>query len=220
MLRIFFQQRKLLIGAAASVELQRAVMLPELGSCAMLHEAALLKRLNATVFLILQSAADCLVETACGEVGLNAGIDRLRAMLVKPRVQFFQFTRRQGLYRAFDLLNRVHGPLHHFSGEISTAGARVQRHTGPFSRLVTIRELVDRGNCRSAIAEVGTVLRLPTAAVKFLKRPSRSRNWYVNGDLMLESRLTLTGRTTRNEKWDRRAPSEWSAPATWQRLAA
>jgi hypothetical protein len=50
----------------------------------MLHEAAFLKRLNATVFLILQSAVDRLVETACGEVGLNAGVNGLRAMLVKP----------------------------------------------------------------------------------------------------------------------------------------
>ena len=89
----------------------------------MLHEAAFLKRLNATVFLIVQSAVDCLVEAACGEVGLNAGVNGLRAMLVKPRVQFFQFTRRKGLYCPFDLLNRVHRPLHHFSGEINTAGA-------------------------------------------------------------------------------------------------
>ena len=50
----------------------------------MLHEAALLKRLNATVFLVVQSAVDCLVETACGKVGLNAGVNGLRAMLVKP----------------------------------------------------------------------------------------------------------------------------------------
>jgi hypothetical protein len=50
----------------------------------MLHAAAFLKRLNATVFLIVQTAVDGLVETACGEVGLNAGVNRLGAMLVKP----------------------------------------------------------------------------------------------------------------------------------------
>ena len=51
------------------------------------HDApwnAFLKRLNATVFLIVQSAVDRFVETACGEVGLNAGVNGLRAMLVKP----------------------------------------------------------------------------------------------------------------------------------------
>jgi hypothetical protein len=50
----------------------------------MLHESAFLKRLNATVFLIVQSAADHLVETACGEVGLKAGVNGLRAVLVQP----------------------------------------------------------------------------------------------------------------------------------------
>jgi hypothetical protein len=50
----------------------------------MLHEAAFLERLNATVFLIVQSAVGRLVETACGEVGSNAGINGLRAMPVKP----------------------------------------------------------------------------------------------------------------------------------------
>ncbi len=50
----------------------------------MLHQAAFLKRLKATVFLIVQSAANRFVETAFGEVGLNAGVNGLRAMLVKP----------------------------------------------------------------------------------------------------------------------------------------
>jgi hypothetical protein len=50
----------------------------------MLHEAAFLKRLYATVFLIVQSAVDGPIETACGEVRLNAGVNGLRAMLVKP----------------------------------------------------------------------------------------------------------------------------------------
>ncbi len=48
------------------------------------QEAASLKRLNATVFIIIQSTVDRLVETACGEVGLNAGVNGLRAVLVKP----------------------------------------------------------------------------------------------------------------------------------------
>ena len=60
----------------------RVVVLPELGSGAMLHEAAFLKRLNATVFLIVQGGVDRLVERACSEVGLNAGVNGLRAMLV------------------------------------------------------------------------------------------------------------------------------------------
>ena len=50
----------------------------------MLHEAAFLKRLKATVFLIVQSSIDRLVETTCGEVGLNAGVNGPRAVLVEP----------------------------------------------------------------------------------------------------------------------------------------
>ena len=73
----------------------------------MLRSSRFLKRLNSTVFFVVQGAVNRLVETACGEVGLNAGVDGLRAMLVKPCVQFFQFRRRKGLYRPFDLLNRV-----------------------------------------------------------------------------------------------------------------
>lgn len=51
----------------------------------MLHEAAFLKRLNATGLLIIQSAVYRLVETPRGEIGLNAGVvNGLRAMQVKP----------------------------------------------------------------------------------------------------------------------------------------
>jgi hypothetical protein len=80
----FLSATKPLISAASDVRLQRVVVLPKLGSGAMLHETARLKRLNATVFLIVQSAVDRLVETTCGEVRLNAGVNGLRAMLVKP----------------------------------------------------------------------------------------------------------------------------------------
>jgi hypothetical protein len=44
------------------------------------------KRLNATLFLILQSVADHFVETASGKVGLNAGVDWLWTMAFQPRV--------------------------------------------------------------------------------------------------------------------------------------
>jgi hypothetical protein len=56
-------------------------MLPEFGSRAVLHQTAFLKRLNATVFLIVQSAVNRL---GLPRGRLNAGVNGRRAMLVKP----------------------------------------------------------------------------------------------------------------------------------------
>ncbi len=66
MLWVTFQRGKLLIGAAADVRRERVIESPEIGSGAMLHQAAFLKRLNATVLLIVRGAVNRFVEMARG----------------------------------------------------------------------------------------------------------------------------------------------------------
>jgi len=60
------------------------VVLPEFGSGAVFHQAAILERLNTTISLVFQSAGNRFIESACGKVGFNAVIDGLRAVLVDP----------------------------------------------------------------------------------------------------------------------------------------
>lgn len=71
----------------------------------MLHPA--LKSLDLTVLFVVQSAIDGLVKTARRKVGLNAHIDGLRTVLVKPRIQLFQLRRCERPYSAFNFLNGV-----------------------------------------------------------------------------------------------------------------
>jgi hypothetical protein len=63
---------------------------------------------------------DSLVEMARRKVRLNASINGLRVMLIKPQIQFVQLLGRERVYRAFNLLDRVqvHGrPLRCFGGQ-------------------------------------------------------------------------------------------------------
>jgi hypothetical protein len=78
MLRVSVQQGKLFIGAGADQLRQGAVVTPEIGSGPMVHGADFLERLNATVFLIVQSAINRLIEAACCEIGWKTGIHELR----------------------------------------------------------------------------------------------------------------------------------------------
>jgi hypothetical protein len=71
----------------------------------MLHPA--LKRLDSTAFFVVQSAMDGFVETARRKIGLNASVDGLRTILVKPGVQFFQLLRRERSDGALDFLHGV-----------------------------------------------------------------------------------------------------------------
>jgi hypothetical protein len=105
MLRVCLQQRKLFVGTGADFLRKQVILLPKIRSSAMPHRA--LERLNSTVLFVVQSAVDGLVQAACGKVGLNASIEGLRAVLVKPQVQFLQLSRRERCYCAFDLLDRV-----------------------------------------------------------------------------------------------------------------
>ncbi len=59
-----------------------------------------LKRLDSTALFVIQSAMDGFVETARRQIGLKANVDGLRAILIKPRIQFFQFLRRERSYMA------------------------------------------------------------------------------------------------------------------------
>jgi hypothetical protein len=95
----------LLVGAGADVLRKSPVFLPKIRSSAMLHPT--LERLNPTLFFIVQSAINGFVEAPRLKVGLNAGINGLRAVLVKPQVQFIQLLRRECLYTTFNLLERV-----------------------------------------------------------------------------------------------------------------
>src|ERR1700674_1972264 len=60
------------------------------------RDAALgLERLCATVLLVVQSALDGSVEASGRKIGLDASIDRRRAVLLKPDIQFLYFVRRE-----------------------------------------------------------------------------------------------------------------------------
>ena len=77
----------------------------------MLHRV--LERLYASVFLVVQGALDGRVEASGRKVGLDASIDRRRAVLLKPHVQFLDFTRCERSDGAFNLFDGIeaHGTL-------------------------------------------------------------------------------------------------------------
>lgn len=67
----------------------------------MFHSA--LERLCQATALVVKSATDSCVEATCGKVGLDAGINGLRVVLVKPRIQFLQLLLGELVYRAFNV---------------------------------------------------------------------------------------------------------------------
>jgi len=69
----------------------------------MLH--APLKRLNPTVFFIIESAMNRFIKAAGCNVRLDTLIDKRRMALVKPQVQFVQLLRRERIYGAFNFLD-------------------------------------------------------------------------------------------------------------------
>src|ERR1700674_3904867 len=105
MLRICFEQRKLFVGAGADFLREGMVLPPKIGGGAMLHWV--LERLYATVLFVVQSALDGSVEASGVKIGLHASVDRRRAVLLKPEVQFLEFARRERSDGAFDLLDGV-----------------------------------------------------------------------------------------------------------------
>ena len=71
----------------------------------MLHRV--LERLCAAVLLVVQCALDGRVEAPGRKIGLDASVDRRRAVLLEPQVQFLYFARRERSDGAFNLLNGV-----------------------------------------------------------------------------------------------------------------
>jgi len=81
------------------------VLPPKIGGGAMLHW--LLERLYATVFFVVQGALDGRVEASGCNIGLDASVDRRRAVLLEPQVQFLYFARRERSDGAFNLFDGV-----------------------------------------------------------------------------------------------------------------
>ena len=105
MRRICFEQCKLFVGAVADFLREGMVLPPKIGGGAMLHWV--LERLYATVLLVVQGTLDGSVEASRLKIGLHASVDRRRAVLLKPDVQFLDFARRERSDGAFNLLDGV-----------------------------------------------------------------------------------------------------------------
>ena len=115
MVRIFFQQRKLLVGASAYLGWQGSTIAPEIRVRTMDH--ATLKRLRCSGFMVGQSAIDTLVDATCSKIGPQLRVDRLRVVLVKPQMEFFPLPRRESVYGAFDFLyGGIHAISSHAAG--------------------------------------------------------------------------------------------------------
>lgn len=59
--------------------------------------------------MVGQSTIDTVVDAPRVEVGLKLRVDRLRVLLVKPKIQFFSLLRRERVYSVFDVL---YGAVH------------------------------------------------------------------------------------------------------------
>src|ERR1700686_2331721 len=66
-----------------------------------------LERLRAIALLVIQGALDGRVEASGRKIGLDARVDRRRAVLLKPGVQFLYFARRERSDGAFNFLDGV-----------------------------------------------------------------------------------------------------------------
>jgi hypothetical protein len=87
------------------------VLPPKIGGGVMLHRA--LERLRPAVLFVVQGAPDGRIEASGGKIRLDARVDRRRAVLLKPYVQFLYFARRERSDGTFDFLDGVqaHGLL-------------------------------------------------------------------------------------------------------------
>ena len=109
-LRVGFQQCELLVGPGANVGRQRMIIVPEIRVRAVHHEAGL-KELCFSVFVVGHCATDAIVDAPGSKIGLKLRVNGLRAVHIKPRVQFFQFARRQSSDGAFDLSYSIQAHL-------------------------------------------------------------------------------------------------------------
>src|ERR1700690_2255640 len=84
---------------------ERMILLPETGSGAMQH--CVLEGLRPAVLLVVQSALNGRVKASGQKIGLKARVDWRRIVLIKPRIQLLDFTRRERADGAFNLLDGV-----------------------------------------------------------------------------------------------------------------
>jgi hypothetical protein len=105
MLRICFQERKLFVGADAYFLREGMVLPTKIGGGAMLYW--LLERLYATVLFVVQGALDGRVEASGRKIGLDTSVDRRRAVLLEPQVQFLYFARRERSDGALNLFDGI-----------------------------------------------------------------------------------------------------------------
>ena len=93
------------VRAGTDFRRERMILLPKIGGGAMLHWV--LERPHAAVLLVVQGALDGRVKTPGRKIGLDASVDRRRAVLLKPCVQFLDFAWRERSDGAFNLLDVV-----------------------------------------------------------------------------------------------------------------
>jgi hypothetical protein len=118
MLRVDFQQRELLVCAAANVLRKQVVFLPELRGSLVLH--LLLEGLHAAVFLIIQCALNGVINATRRQIRLNPCIDALWMMSIKPGTQLGQLSRCERSDSTLNFLYRQgHSSLFYFGSMIS-----------------------------------------------------------------------------------------------------
>jgi len=81
------------------------ILLPKIGGGAMLHRR--LEGLCTAALFVVQRALDGRVEASGRKIGLKASVERRRAVLLKPHVQFLDFARLERSDGAFNLLDGV-----------------------------------------------------------------------------------------------------------------
>jgi len=105
MLPVGLQQGELFVRASPNLLRKRGILPPKGRRGAMLHGE--LERPGATIRFVIQSLPNGCVEAAGGEIVCKTSIDGLRVVPVKPRVQFVQLFRREGVDGALDILYGV-----------------------------------------------------------------------------------------------------------------
>jgi len=101
-LRIFFQQSKLLIGPCADIGGQSVIIVPKIRVARCCVSWAILEGLRISGFVVGQCAMNPIVQKTGVHIRLKLHVDRLRMTLVKPRVQLGHLLRGERVYPAFN----------------------------------------------------------------------------------------------------------------------
>jgi hypothetical protein len=81
-------------------------MLPKGCGCSILEHAKL-KRFGAPVLFIIKRTSNGIVEASRCKIILKASINRLRVVLVEPRIQIRELVRGESGYGAFNFFYRI-----------------------------------------------------------------------------------------------------------------